>query len=120
MKIILGGRQTGKTTELVTWWKERPGQRAIVVAGKQRADWIIREIFEHDEALAHFAAKRVFSASNVPRDMMGWDIREIAVDEIDTVLGILLGSTANIAVGTMSPTDTKMLLPDDTRNEGYL
>ncbi len=120
MKLIIGGRQTGKTTELVNWWKELPEDRAIIVAGKQRADWILADIALDDEPLARFAAKRrIFSASNVPRDLLGWDIREIAVDEIDTVLGMLLGTTASLTVGTITPTDMRVLLPESA-TPGYL
>jgi hypothetical protein len=119
VKLIIGGRQTGKTTELINWWKELPAYRAIIVAGKQRADWILADIALDDEPLANYAAKRIFSASNVPRDLLGWDIREIAVDEIDTVLGMLIGSTASLTVGTITPTDTKVLLPESA-TPGYL
>jgi hypothetical protein len=119
MKLIIGGRQTGKTTELVNWWMERPVYRAIIVAGQQRADWIIRDIAGEDKVLADLASRRIWSASNAPRDLRGWDIAEVAVDEIDTVLGMLLGSTASLSIGTITPTDSKVLLPE-AATPGYL
>ena len=43
MDAIVGGRRTGKTTALVNWYKEQPGNRVIVVMNSQIANWLQQE-----------------------------------------------------------------------------
>lgn len=44
MRIVVRGRQGGKTSEAIKWFLEHPGKRAIVCESGSEADRVAREI----------------------------------------------------------------------------
>jgi F0F1-type ATP synthase alpha subunit len=112
VKLIIGARRTGKTTELIDWWLKNPEQRAIVTAGQQRANWIVKEIHEYGGEYRHLGSRRVMSITDYVRRTQGHnEFHEVVIDELDDCLALLLGSRNPIVAATLTPTDLKLLMP---------
>lgn len=105
MKIILGDRASGKSTEAVEWLVQDIDNRVVVVAHVASVTYLIsvarnlypnlqvdwRQKFVSAGAATHLRGRRV----------------EVMVDEVDAVLGFFLGQSVSAA--TMTPSELELL-----------
>lgn len=107
MKVMIGGRRTGKTTFLVGLVRSDPSS-VLVVATHWRREDILRTV--NDKYDRDMLAKRIITPTELFR-LMGRGDLKVYVDELQDVFSTLLltvgGSTAQLAGWTMDlPKDT--------------
>lgn len=106
MIVVTGGRRSGKTSAVIRWLLERPGQRGVIVVDRSRARFFmdaIREAAPHLDP-EHFRGMIVTAEKFYGPVSRGthWPFTEVAIDDAEDVLRVMLGSI----VGFMAMTAT--------------
>lgn len=101
MRLISQLPKTGKTSALVAWLREDPDERTIVVATERQAVDLRRVHGLNDDQVRSASAMQARPSSKGLRP-------ELAVDELDVVLAILLNRPVKVATLTFRVRD---LLP---------
>ena len=99
MKIVHGGRATGKSTQVITWAAQKPN-RVVVVPSMVVAKPMIEAARRRYPHLERDWSKTFILASST-HHLQGRDV-EIFVDELDWVLKTLLGTSSRIAGFTVN------------------
>ncbi len=91
MKIVIAGRQEGKTYQAVQWVKEYPDKRAILCANYMEAKRL-QEQYELEPEQTRLMGQ----------PMVGYNPREIIIDNADWVLRNLMPATDILAGLTLN------------------
>ena len=110
IEFVAGGRQTGKTKRLLEWMKAAPeGERRVIIChSRARAVDLRRECQNKGIPVEEWQ----FCGPDEPRDRKGaWNDRMrrglgrvvFGVDDLDLILGGLIGGPVGIAAWTGEP-----------------
>jgi hypothetical protein len=102
MKVIVGGRQTGKTTALIHEMAKHPDMSVMICASRQSADYAERLARNRYPSIA-------WRGLFVPFSMSGTSVRSyehVYVDDVDLVLFSVLNTRPEVMSMTAEPFDT--------------
>ena len=106
MIVVTGGRRSGKTTTVIRWFLEAPGQRAILVVDESRRKHILRSLRESAPHIDPNQFGKYIITAETYYGQLGhrghWPWTQIAIDDAEDVLYKLLG--ANVEFMAMTAT----------------
>lgn len=99
MKIVYGGRGTGKTTLIVAVWRRmlQSGPALLLTFDHHRARGLIREFKMTEEEAAQV---RVASRGHVPPLLGLPKNTKVVVDDVDLVLSAIIGRVPDVVAAT--------------------
>lgn len=104
MIVYVAGRQQGKTTAIVRWLLEDPQHRCILVGDQERKKHIMRFLYRFAPIRdKKFWEDRIFLAAPIHFQQRGYLAREIGIDDLEYVLGILFRSEVQFVTTTATP-----------------
>lgn len=108
MKIVVGGRRSGKTFRMIQWFTEDPAHRVILVPNVQQRRFISDEIIKTypemgETARAWLGNIRLFdSRSNVGRAN-----KKVWIDNVDMIIRSVAGYEGEITMSSSEEMDVE-------------
>ena len=112
MKIIVGGRRSGKTFKMILWFMEDMQSRAILVPNVQQRTFLIREIikaFPETGETTRAWVGHIWIPYNAVRERSGRTVKEVWIDNVDMVLRELVGYGIPITMSSTEEMDVEEL-----------
>lgn len=111
MKIIVGGRRSGKTFRMILWFCETQ-DRAILVPNVQQRTHVIKEIikaFPETGETTRAWVGRIWTPSRVMQERVGRNIKEVWIDNVDMLLRDMVGYGIPLTMSSTEEMDVEVV-----------